>query len=624
MQKFALLLTFSFLISCNSSIPNHLIISDAVTSQPIEGVWIYLPGEQIVLRSDIYGVVNIPKGLNINNIEITAKNYKPLYTEIVNLKNNNITLQIDSTRLNPIEANFDFTQLDTLIGSYGKYRSNNDLLFYDLDIKIDIKNKFISGKNTIQFLMLKNDNIIQIDLHETLKVDSIVFSHSPIIFKRKFDSVFIDFPEILTVNNVYEIEFYYSGNPKETGRFGGIVFEEDSLGNPWVFTACQGPGANVWWPNKDQQHDEPDSMNISVTVPNDLIDISNGHLLSKQDVGDGWTKYNWKISYPINNYCVALNIGNYVHFSDTSMDFPINYYVQPYHLEAAKEHFKQVVPMLECYEKHFGDYPFPKDGYKLIEVPYSGMEHQTAIAYGNKFQNGYLGRDWTGVGISTKFDFIIIHESGHEWFGNSITTADDSDAWIHEGWTTYAEAVYVECMWGYEDALKYLNGYKDLVYNREPVLGPTAVNHWPTRDMYFKGALFLNTLRSIIDDDELWWNMVYDYSHHFRGQNIYTTDVLNYLNKYFDMNLKSIFEQYLFFADLPILQLKYEDEIVFYKWQANVDDFDMPIKAGIEENFHFIYPTKKWQSKLIGLDDLSNWKVDADRFYIKVEILNDK
>jgi aminopeptidase N len=565
MLKQFLPLFFLFLISCSTNLINQLVITDEVTSQPIEGAWLYLEDEQIVLRSNIYGTVDIPKEFDVENIEIIAKNYKTLSFKITDLKTQYISLQIDSFRINPIETEFNFTKADTLIGSYGKYRSNNDLLFYDLDIKIDIANKFIEGKNTIQFKMLNNDDMIQIDLTNDLDIDKILFAEISLNFTRKFSSIFIEFPNMLNKNKIYEIDFYYSGFPKETGRFGGIVFDKDSLGNPWVFTACQGPGANVWWPNKDQQYDEPDSMNISVTVPSSLQDISNGHLISKQELDNNWTKYNWKISYPINNYCVALNIGNYVHLYDTYRDFPIDYYVQPYHLEAAKKHFKQVVPMLECYEKHFGDYPFPKDGYKLIEVPYSGMEHQTAVAYGNKFQNGYLGRDWTGVGISTKFDFIIIHESGHEWFGNSITAADDSDAWIHEGWTTYAEMVYVECMWGYQDALKYINGYKDLVYNREPILGPTAVNHWPTRDMYFKGALFLNTLRSIVDDDELWWDMVYDYSHQFRGKNIYTTDVLNYLNKYFNMNLKPIFEQYLFFAELPILQLKYENDTVLYR-----------------------------------------------------------
>lgn len=621
MQK-VLIALLIIIFGCNSDKTCTIKLIDKTSSKPIEGSWIYSSIDNTVLRSNFNGEVKLPS-IKSDQIEIISKNYESKIITLDNLESNIIQLQIDSNRINLNEAEIQFTQADTLIGSYNELRSNNDLLHYDLDIKIDIANKFIDGMNRIQFRMLKDANFIQLDLHEILEIDSILFDESHLHFDRIFNSVIIEFPESLKKDNIYKIDFYYSGFPLETGRFGGIVFDEDSLGNSWVFTACQGPGANVWWPNKDQQYDEPDSMNISVTVPSSLQDISNGHLISKQELDNNWTKYNWKISYPINNYCVALNIGNYVHFSDSYRDFPIDYYVQPYHLDQAKEHFKQVVPMLECYEKHFGDYPFPKDGYKLIEVPYSGMEHQTAVAYGNMFQNGYLGRDWTGVGISTKFDFIIIHESGHEWFGNVITSADDSDAWIHEGWTTYAEAVYVECMWGYEDALKYLGGYKNLVYHREPILGPTGVNHWPTRDMYFKGALFLNTLRNIIDDDELWWSMVYDYSHHFRGQNIFTTDVITYLNQYFDKNLTKIFEQYLMFSELPVLQIKYDTDRVNYRWFTNVENFNMPIKAGLDNDYHFIYPASEWQIESVEPELVKNWNIDTDRFYIEVEILSD-
>jgi len=618
-MKITLLFILLIIIGCDSNSISTIKLIDEATKMPIEGAWIHYTDDYTVLRSDVNGFVKLPKSLK--SIEIISKRYRTTELKINENENNIIELQIDSNRINPNEVEFLFSQSDTIIGTYNELRSNNDLLHYDLDVKIDIANKFIDGINKIQFNMFKDDNLIQLDLHENLKIDSIIFAKSQLHYNRIFNSVIIEFPKLLKKDNIYEIDFYYSGFPIETGRFGGIVFDEDSLGNPWIFTACQGPGANVWWPNKDQQYDEPDSMNISVTVPSNLQDISNGHLISKQELDNNWTKYNWKISYPINNYCVALNIGNYVHFSDLYRDFPIDYYVQPYHLDQAKEHFKQVVPMLECYEKHFGDYPFPKDGYKLIEVPYSGMEHQTAVAYGNKFQNGYLGRDWTGVGISTKFDFIIIHESGHEWFGNIITAADDSDAWIHEGWTTWAEAVYVECMWGYEDALKYLNGYKRLIRNREPILGPTGVNHWPTGDMYFKGALFLNTLRSVIDDDELWWSMVYDYSHHFRGQNIFTTDVITYINEYFERNLTKIFEQYLMFSELPVLQLKYDADKVNYRWIANIDNFNMPIKAGLDSDYHLIYPTSEWQNESIESDSAKSWNVDTDRFYIEVKIV---
>jgi len=608
------------LFGCNSNSISTIELIDFESSQPIEGAWIHNPDNFSILRSDVNGKVTLPNS-DIETIEIISKKYKTEIVHLKDLENSILRLQLDSNRINLNESKFQFTQADSLLGSYSEFRSNNDLLNYDLDVKIDIENKFIDGINKIQFKMLKDANSIQLDLHENLEIDSILFDESHLNFNRIFNSVIIEFPELLMNNNIYQIEFYYSGFPQETGRFGGIVFNEDSLGNSWVFTACQGPGANVWWPNKDQQYDEPDSMKITVTVPDNLMDISNGHLLKKEELEDGWLKYHWNISYPINNYCVALNIGNYTHFSDSYRDFSIDYYVQPYHLDQAKEQFKQVIPMLECYEKHFGDYPFPRDGFKLIEVPYSGMEHQTAVAYGNRFQNGYLGRDWTGVGISTKFDFIIIHESGHEWFGNIITAADDSDVWIHEGWTTYAEAVYVECMWGYQDALKYLNGYKNKIRNKEPIIGPSGVNHWPTGDMYFKGALFLNTLRSIVDDDELWWSMVYDYSHSFRGKNIYTTDVITYINQYFERNLTKIFEQYLMFSELPVLQLRYDADQVNYRWNANINNFDMPIKAGLDNDFHFIYPTSEWQSESVDSELVKNWDVDTNRFYFDIELV---
>lgn len=612
---FALSLIF---IGCNSNSVSTITLIDSESLKPIEGAWVHNPDDYSLLRSNVNGNVTFPNS-DIELIEIISKNYETKHINLNDFDNSTIRLIIDSTRINLNESEFQFTKADSLIGSYNELRSNNDLLYYDLDVKIDIANKFIDGINRIQFRMLKDAKSIQLDIHESLEIDSILFDESLLHFERIFNSAIIEFPELLLEANTYEIDFYYSGFPSEIGRFGGIVFDEDSLDNPWVFTACQGPGANVWWPNKDQQFDEPDSMNISITVPNHLKAISNGHLISKQELNNNWTKYNWKISYPINNYCVALNIGNYVHFSDSYGDLPIDYFVQPYHLDQAKEHFKQVVPMLECYEKHFGDYPFPKDGFKLIEVPYSGMEHQTAVAYGNGFKNGYLGRDWTGVGISDKFDFIIIHESGHEWFGNIITAADDSDAWIHEGWTTYTEAVYVECLWGYQDALKYLNGYKDKIRNTFPIIGPTGVNHWPTGDMYFKGALFLNTLRSIVDDDDLWWSMIYDYSYHFRGKNIYTTDVITYINNYFNRNLTPIFEQYLLFSDLPKLQLRYNGNSIDYRWKSIVNNFDMPIKAGIEDRWEFIYPSNEWQT--ITPENIQNWRIDTDRFYIDVEIV---
>jgi aminopeptidase N len=412
------------------------------------------------------------------------------------------------------------THADRLRGEYGRYRANNDLLFYHLDIRVDPEKKFLSGKNTIRFKMLKDDNRIQLDLYDNLKIDEIVFEpgsdvlsprpgdpttrmSNPTVLKYTRDSgaVLVDFPKTLKAGRTYTIDFYYSGTPQTIGRFGGFTFSKDPAGRPWIFTACEGEGASIWWPNKDQWRDEPESMRISVAVPNGLTDVSNGKFLDKRDLGDGYTRWDWLVQYPINNYNVSLNIGNYVHFDDRLGDLSLDFYALPEDLEKAKKQFAQAKGMLEAYQHYFGDYPFKKDGYKLIQAPYAGMEHQSAVTYGNHFANGYLERDWTGVGISPKFDFIIIHESGHEWFGNSVTAADRSDMWIHEGWTTYLECLYVEFMFGHDDGLKYTNAYKSKVRNQQPIVAARGVNATPPQDQYFKGALFINTLRSIINDD---------------------------------------------------------------------------------------------------------------------------
>ncbi|MCI0640172.1 MAG: M1 family metallopeptidase [Gemmataceae bacterium] len=326
------------------------------------------------------------------------------------------------------------SKADILRGENGRHRANSDLLYYHLDIRVDPEKKTIIGKNTIRFKMLKDDNRIQLDLHAALAVDKILLGETPLQFERENGAVFVDFPEKLKADRVVAIDFYYSGTPQQKGRFGGFTFGKDPKGRPWIYTSCDVQGASVWWPNKDQWRDKVESMDISVTIPNGLVDVSNGKLVGKKDLGDGYTRWDWHVSYPINNYCVSLNIGAYKHFSDKLNDLDLDFYALPEDLDRAKNQFSQVKGMLEAFQHYFGEYPFKKDGYKLIQVPYSGMEHQSAVTYGNGFKNGFLGRDWTGVGISPRFDFIIIHESGHEWFGNSVSAADRSDMWIHEGW----------------------------------------------------------------------------------------------------------------------------------------------------------------------------------------------
>ena len=511
------------------------------------------------------------------------------------------------------------TRADILRGAYGPYRANNDLLYYHLDVRVDPAKKFLSGKNTIRFRMLKDDTRIQLDLHSALKIDKILLGTTTLKYEREEGAVFVDFPQTLKAGRVYSIDFYYSGNPVEVGRFGGITFKKDPSGHTWVNTSCEDEGASVWWPNKDQWRDEVEGMRISVAVPNGLVDVSNGKFLGTTDLKDGYTRWDWLVHYPINNYDVSLNVGNYVHFTDRLGDLPLDFYVLPENLDKARKQFAQARGMLEAFQHYFGEYPFKKDGYKLIEAPYSGMEHQSAVTYGNRFENGYLGRDWTGVGISPRFDFIIIHESGHEWFGNSITAADRSDMWIHEGWTTYLECLFVEYMYGHDDYLKYVNGYKSKVRNQRPVVAPRGVNATPPQDMYFKGALFLNTLRSIVNDDKLWWALLRDFYQRFKYRTIMTEDVVEFFNRRTGKGLTPVFDQYLRHTAIPVLELKFDEANgeVSYRWRADEKGFSMPVRVGVKGDWQIIQPTTEWKTMKTRLrkDDFS---VATDLYYIDV------
>ena len=435
------------------------------------------------------------------------------------------------------------TRAEMLRGAYGPYRANNKLLYYHLDIRVDPEKQTISGKNTIRFKMLADGARIQLDLLETLKIDKILYGQTPLKYERDSGAVFIDFPQTLSAGKIYSIDFYYSGHPQETGRFGGMTFKKDPAGRVWINTA----------------------------------------------------------------------------FADQLGDLPLDYYVLPEDLEKAKVQFAQAKGMLEAYQHYFGEYPFAKDGYKLIEAPYAGMEHQSAVTYGNLFKNGYLGRDWTGVGISLRFDFIIIHESGHEWFGNSITAADPADMWIHEGWTTYLEGLYVEYRWGKDDAIKYLNGDKARVKNQRPIISERGVNAEPDQDQYFKGALMLNTLRSVVNDDAKWWALLHGLYQHFKYQNILTEDVVSYFNQQTGMNLTPIFDQYLRHAQIPRLELLFGEEpgLVMYKWRADEEKFAMPVRVGTPEHWQIIHPTTQWQWMKTPLTK-DEFQVATELYYVEV------
>ncbi|HEX9653365.1 MAG TPA: M1 family metallopeptidase, partial [bacterium] len=408
---------------------------------------------------------------------------------------------------------------------------------------------------------------------------------------------------------------------------GGFTWEHDKAGNPWVVVTCQGTGASLWWPNKDHQADEPDSMMISITVPPGLENISNGRLRARTVLPDSWTRCDWFVSYPINNYNVTINIGKYSHFSEWYVSngdsLSLDYYVMPENLEKAKSHFKQVKPMMACFEKFFGKYPFPRDGYKLVESPHTGMEHQSAVAYGNLYLGGYRGRTWSEVGL--KFDFIIIHETAHEWWGNSVTSKDIADMWIHESFGAYAEALFIECQWGRQESLKYINGKKPSVVNDRPIIGAYGVHKSGSGDMYDKGQLVLNTLRSVINNDPLWFSILHGLAETFKYQTITADDIFNYINEKTGQDLTYFFNQYFRHSNVPLLMVetrkKGKSVEARYKWQADVPDFRMPIKVSTAPNkFQFITPTTEWQT--IGLKGLNpeDFRMAGDLFYVDMKL----
>lgn len=521
------------------------------------------------------------------------------------------------------------SEADRLRGEYGPYRANNDLLYYHLDVRVDPERQTISGKNVIRFRMLEAGTRIQLDLVPTFAIDKILLEGAgggtqPLKYERAAGrTVYVDFPETLKKGTVATIEFFYSGHPVELGRFGGFVFRKDPMGRPLANTACEEEGASVWWPNKDQWRDEVESMDISVEAPSDLVEVSNGRFQGKKDLGDGFTRWDWHVSYPINNYDVSLNVGKYVHFSDTYSDqygpLTMDYFVFPEDLEKAKKQFLQAKNMLKAFEHTFGEYPFYRDGYKLVEAMYSGVENQTAITYGNHFENGYLGRPKTGIG--TWFDFIIVHESAHEWFGNSITARDRSDMWIHEGWANYLEGVFVEYMWGKGDAITYVNTGKENVKNAEPVICREGTVCTPPVDQYKKGGLFLNTVRSVIDDDHEWFALLHDYYQHFKYQTIMTTDMVAFFSQHAKRNLTPIFDEYLRHAAIPVLELRFDEvaHTVSYRWKAEEAAFAMPIKVGDRGHWQTITPvTTRWQTMKTTLGR-EHFDVATDLYYVNVE-----
>ncbi|MEL0651275.1 M1 family metallopeptidase [Algibacter sp. TI.3.09] len=518
-----------------------------------------------------------------------------------------------------MQEKHNFTRQDTLRGSITPEREWWDLTYYHLDIKVDPEHKFISGKNTIQYKVLKADSVMQIDLQSPLKITKVVQDNIELDVKHDGNAHFIKLQENQALNTVKSLDVYYEGNPKEAVNApwdGGISWKKDSNGNDFIASSCQGLGASVWWPCKDHMYDEVDSMLISVNVPKDLMNVSNGRLRLEERIGDTKT-YSWFVKNPINNYGVNINIGDYVHFSEVydgqGGNLDMDYYVLKDNLEKAKEQFKDAPKMMKAFEHWFGQYPFYVDGYKLVEVPYLGMEHQSSVTYGNQYKPGYLGRDLSGTGWGLKFDFIIIHESGHEWFANNITNKDIADMWIHESFTAYSENLFLDYYYGKQASSEYVVGTRNSIRNDRPIIGNYNVNKEGSGDMYYKGANILHTLRQLIEDDEKWRQMLRKMNVTFYHQTVTTKQIEDFLSEESGIDLTAFFNQYLRSVKIPTLEYSINKKELKYRWTNIVTDFDMPLEVKINDENVWLKPTSEWKT-LDFNSKISTLDVDID-FY---------
>ncbi len=514
-----------------------------------------------------------------------------------------------------------FTKQDTLRGSITKERAWWDVKNYHLDIKVNPADSTISGSNTIKYQVVQEYNRMQIDLQNPMQIYKVIQDGKVLKYSREGNAFFVELIAPQTKGAVKELTVFYGGKPKVAVNppwDGGITWKKDSNGNPFIASSCQGLGASVWWPNKDHMYDEVENMLISVNVPKNLTNVSNGRLLSVKQLKDGTKTYNWYVSNPINNYGVNINIGDYVSYSEKYKgekgDLDCNYYVLRDNFAKAKKQFQDVPRMLKAFEYWFGPYPFYEDSYKLVEAPYLGMEHQSSVTYGNKFQNGYLGRDLSGTGWGLKFDFIIIHESGHEWFANNITYKDIADMWIHESFTNYSESLFVEYYYGKEAGFEYVLGTRKGIKNDKPIIGNYDVNNEGSGDMYPKGGNMLHTLRQIINDDEKWRGILRGLNSTFYHQTVTTKQIEDYLSQQVGIDLSTVFNQYLRDTRIPTLEYFFKDNQLGYRWTNCVAGFNMPVKVTLNGKEELLQPETEWKNVP---SNNENAKLEIDRnFYV--------
>lgn len=525
-----------------------------------------------------------------------------------------------------------FTHADSLRGGLRPERTCYDVTFYDLDIQVDPRSHQVQGSNTIHFRVIQDFKTLQLDLFQNMTIEAVNWNGQALAYRRDGDAFFVDFPSALKAGSQAALQVKYGGTPTEAARApwdGGFVWKKDGNGQPWVGVACEGTGASLWWPCKDHLGDEPDSLRIAVTAPAGLKAVCNGNLRNVRDLNPQWTRWEWFVSYPINSYNVTVNIADYAHIHDTytnaTGDHDLDYYVLAANEAKAREQFKQVKPMLAVFEKYFGDYPFWKDGYALVETPYLGMEHQGAIAYGNHYRPGYDGYD----PLDLKFDYIVIHESGHEWWGNSVSCSDHAELWIHEGFCTYSEAVYVEALWDRATANRYLMNQRGNIVNKDPIVGPLGVNfnEWAGSDMYYKGAWMLHTLRNAVNDDALWWKTLRSFAIDFRIKNTNTNEVIAYFNQKLGKDYTWLFDEYLRHAKPPTLEYKLKKKGTgtefTAKWTTANAGFALPLTVFTKEGSTRLAVTTAFKKFQVDVP-IEDFKIDYVSWYGYAKDLNKK
>ena len=513
------------------------------------------------------------------------------------------------------------THADTLRGAITPERAWWDVVFYDLHVRIDPTDSTISGWNGITYRVTGKPRAMQVDLQEPLAIDSVVQGGRKVAYRRDGNAFFLNVAGQKS-GSIGTVTVYYHGTPqvaKNPPWDGGVIWSRDPEGRPWIATACQGLGASVWWPTKDTQADEPDSQRIALTVPDSLQAVANGRLRGVERISKGWTTYEWYVTSPINNYDVAASVGHYAHFEDSyegedghlTLDFwPISS-----HREVARTQWEQAKPMLACFEHWFGPYPWYRDGYQLVESPHLGMEHQSAVAYGNGFRNGYKGKDLSGTGWGLAWDFIVVHESAHEWFGNSITSADVADMWVHESFANYSESLYTECQFGTAAGAAYARGTRKLLKNDKPIVGPFGVNTEGSGDMYYKGGNMLHTIRQIVNNDSTWRAILRGLNTDFRHKIVTGNQVRDYMSAHAGVDLHKVFEQYLTTTRLPVFEYHLDGPALSYRWSNVVRGFDMPIRvATTSDSAITLKPTEAWQTTTLPLTHPDEFRVDENFF----------